>query len=46
MYLVQYMPSLGFWLMDKVGGKRVEVAEKKGNTYSWDLLFGKKTKTN
>ncbi|XP_013583473.1 PREDICTED: dehydrogenase/reductase SDR family member 7-like [Brassica oleracea var. oleracea] len=30
MYLVQYMPSLGLWLMDKVGGgKRVEVAEKK-----------------
>ncbi|KAF3607746.1 hypothetical protein DY000_02051576 [Brassica cretica] len=46
MYLVQYMPFLGFWLMDKVGGKRVEVAEKKGNTYSWNLLFQKKTKTN
>ncbi|EOA29513.1 hypothetical protein CARUB_v10014155mg [Capsella rubella] len=45
MYLVQYMPSLGFWLMDKVGGNRVEVAEKKGNTYSWNLLFRKKTKT-
>ncbi|XP_010463788.1 PREDICTED: dehydrogenase/reductase SDR family member 7 isoform X2 [Camelina sativa] len=46
MYIVQYMPSLGFWLMDKVGGKRVEVAGKKGNTYSWKLLFGEKTKTN
>ncbi|VVA96313.1 unnamed protein product [Arabis nemorensis] len=46
MYLVQYMPFLGFWLMDKVGGKRVEVAEKKGNTYSWNLLFQKKAKTN
>ncbi|XP_010510056.1 PREDICTED: dehydrogenase/reductase SDR family member 7-like isoform X2 [Camelina sativa] len=46
MYIVQYMPSLGFWLMDKVGGKRVEFAEKKGNTYSWKLLFGEKTKTN
>ncbi|ESQ49768.1 hypothetical protein EUTSA_v10021121mg [Eutrema salsugineum] len=46
MYLVQYIPPLGFWLMDKVGGKRVEVAEKKGNTYSWNLLFQKKTKTN
>ncbi|XP_010485675.1 PREDICTED: dehydrogenase/reductase SDR family member 7-like isoform X2 [Camelina sativa] len=46
MYIVQYMPSLGFWLMDKVGGKRVEVAEKKGNTYSWKLLFGEKSKTN
>ncbi|KAF2555762.1 hypothetical protein F2Q68_00018389 [Brassica cretica] len=46
MYLVQYMPFLGFWLMDKVGEKRVEVAEKKGNTYSWNLLFQKKTKTN
>lgn len=30
----------------QVGGKRVEVAEKKGNTYSWNLLFGKKCKTN
>ncbi|XP_010549768.1 PREDICTED: dehydrogenase/reductase SDR family member 7 [Tarenaya hassleriana] len=45
MYLVQYMPSVGFWLMDKVGGKRVEAAEKKDNTYSWKLLFGK-SKTN
>nr|XP_043615519.1 dehydrogenase/reductase SDR family member 7 isoform X2 [Erigeron canadensis] len=42
MYLVQYMPSVGFWLMDKVGGKRVEVAAQKGNTYSINLLFGRK----
>lgn len=41
MYLVQYMPSIGFWLMDKVGQKRIEVAAQKGNTYSLDLLFGK-----
>ncbi|XP_015572107.1 dehydrogenase/reductase SDR family member 7 isoform X1 [Ricinus communis] len=45
MYLVQYMPSIGYWLMDKIGGKRVEVAEKKGDTYSWNLLFGKKKAT-
>lgn len=43
MYLVQYVPSVGFWLMDKVGGKRVEAAAQKGNTYSLGLLFGKKT---
>ncbi|KAJ9169246.1 hypothetical protein P3X46_017457 [Hevea brasiliensis] len=42
MYLVQYMPTIGYWLMDKIGGKRVEVAAQKGNTYSWSLLFGNK----
>lgn len=44
MYLVQYMPSVGFWLMDKVGAKRVETAAQKGNTYSINLLFGQKKK--
>ncbi|XP_024970010.1 dehydrogenase/reductase SDR family member 7 isoform X4 [Cynara cardunculus var. scolymus] len=42
MYLVQYMPSVGFWLMDKIGAKRVETAAQKGNTYSMNLLFGRK----
>ncbi|KAL3523296.1 hypothetical protein ACH5RR_016130 [Cinchona calisaya] len=42
MYLVQYMPTIGFWLMDKIGAKRVEAAAKQGNTYSLSLLFGKK----
>ncbi|XP_071732109.1 uncharacterized protein [Rutidosis leptorrhynchoides] len=42
MYLVQYMPSVGFWLMDKIGAKRVVVARQKGNTYSMNLLFGRK----
>ncbi|KAA8533397.1 hypothetical protein F0562_031168 [Nyssa sinensis] len=42
MYLVQYMPTVGYWLMDKIGGKRVEAAAQKGNTYSLSLLFGKK----
>ncbi|KNA10499.1 hypothetical protein SOVF_143960 [Spinacia oleracea] len=41
MYLVQYMPTIGFWLMDKIGEKRVETAAQKGNTYSLRLLFGK-----
>ncbi|CAO2837495.1 unnamed protein product [Amaranthus hypochondriacus] len=45
MYLVQYMPTIGFWLMDKIGGKRVEVAAQKGNTYSLGLLFGKSKTT-
>lgn len=42
MYLVQYMPTVGYWLMDKIGGNRVEAAAQKGNTYSLSLLFGKK----
>ncbi|XAR65793.1 Carbonyl reductase (NADPH) [Bertholletia excelsa] len=42
MYLVQYMPTVGYWLMDKIGAKRVETAAQKGNTYSLGLLFGKK----
>ncbi|KAK6791643.1 hypothetical protein RDI58_010724 [Solanum bulbocastanum] len=42
MYLMQYMPSVGYWLMDKIGEKRVEVGAQKGNTYSINLLFDKK----
>nr|GLL23125.1 dehydrogenase/reductase SDR family member 7 isoform X1 [Ipomoea trifida] len=42
MYLVQYMPTIGYWLMDKIGAKRVEAAAQKGNTYSLGLLFDKK----
>ncbi|KAG5549534.1 hypothetical protein RHGRI_014755 [Rhododendron griersonianum] len=42
MYLVQYMPSIGYWLMDKIGEKRIEVAAQKGDTYSLSLLLGRK----
>ncbi|KAJ1686129.1 hypothetical protein LUZ63_017519 [Rhynchospora breviuscula] len=42
MYLVQYMPTIGFWLMDKVGANRINAAAKKGNTYTLSLLFGNK----
>ncbi|KAF5462752.1 hypothetical protein F2P56_018734 [Juglans regia] len=42
MYMVQYMPTVGYWLMDKIGVNRVEAAAHKGNTYSLSLLFGKK----
>lgn len=42
MYLVQYMPTVGLWLMDKVGAKRLDVAAKKGNAYGWNILFGGK----
>ncbi|KAJ8450518.1 hypothetical protein Cgig2_020155 [Carnegiea gigantea] len=45
MYLVQYMPTIGFWLMDKIGEKRVDAAAEKKNTYSLGLLFGKQKKT-
>ncbi|KAL3650107.1 hypothetical protein CASFOL_006510 [Castilleja foliolosa] len=41
MYLVQYMPTVGYWLMDKIGEKRVAAAAHKGNAYSMNLLFGK-----
>ncbi|XP_020219047.1 dehydrogenase/reductase SDR family member 7 [Cajanus cajan] len=42
MYLAQYMPTVGYWVMDKVGKNRVEAAEKKGSTYSLSLLLGRK----
>ncbi|XP_078150004.1 NAD(P)-binding Rossmann-fold superfamily protein isoform X1 [Carex rostrata] len=45
MYLVQYMPTVGYWLMDKIGANRIDAAAKKGNAYSWDLLFKKKKST-
>ncbi|KAL3749724.1 hypothetical protein ACJRO7_010791 [Eucalyptus globulus] len=41
MYLVQYMPTMGYFLMDKIGGNRVEAAARKGNSYSLGLIFGK-----
>ncbi|XP_003534499.1 dehydrogenase/reductase SDR family member 7 [Glycine max] len=45
MYLVQYMPTIGYWVMDKIGKSRVEAAEQKGNTYSLSLMLGKKKAT-
>ncbi|KAK1314248.1 11-beta-hydroxysteroid dehydrogenase-like 2 [Acorus calamus] len=45
MYLVQYMPTIGYWFMDKIGGNRVEAAARKGNTYGWSLFFNQKKKT-
>lgn len=45
MYLVQYMPTIGYWFMDKIGANRVDAAERKGNTYSWRLLLGQKKKS-
>ncbi|KAL6577953.1 hypothetical protein OROMI_010281 [Orobanche minor] len=42
MYLVQYMPTVGYWLLDKIGEKRVAAAAQKGNTYSMSLLFVEK----
>ncbi|KAK4787836.1 hypothetical protein SAY86_011669 [Trapa natans] len=41
-YLVQYTPTVGFWLMDKVGKNRVDAAAKKSCVYSLSLLFGNK----
>ncbi|KAJ4721616.1 Dehydrogenase/reductase SDR family member 7 like [Melia azedarach] len=41
MYLVQDMPTIGYWPMDM----RVEAAAKKSNTYSLSLLFGGKNKS-
>ncbi|XP_008800597.1 dehydrogenase/reductase SDR family member 7 isoform X2 [Phoenix dactylifera] len=45
MYLVQYMPTIGYWFMDKIGANRLDAAERKGNTYSWKLFFGQKKKS-
>ncbi|KAH0453587.1 hypothetical protein IEQ34_017911 [Dendrobium chrysotoxum] len=45
MYLVQYMPTIGFWFMDKIGGNRLEAAKGSRDTYSWKLFFGEKKKT-
>ncbi|KAK6911754.1 Short-chain dehydrogenase/reductase SDR [Dillenia turbinata] len=45
MYLVQYFPTIGFWLMDKIGAKRLEAVAKKGNNYPWNLLFSNKKRT-
>ncbi|KAJ3671524.1 hypothetical protein LUZ60_007603 [Juncus effusus] len=42
MYLVQYMPTIGYWFMDKIGANRIDAAAKKGNAYSWRLFFGQK----
>ncbi|KAL6954737.1 hypothetical protein U1Q18_040812, partial [Sarracenia purpurea var. burkii] len=42
MYVVQYMPTIGYWLMDKIGAKRVEAAAEERDTYSVRLLFGRK----
>ncbi|EPS67122.1 hypothetical protein M569_07656, partial [Genlisea aurea] len=41
MYLAQYMPTVGFWLMDKVGKNRIAAVSAKENAYSLRLLFGK-----
>ncbi|KAJ0977139.1 hypothetical protein J5N97_012613 [Dioscorea zingiberensis] len=42
MYLCQYMPTLGFWFMDKIGINRVESTNSDGNTSLMTMLFGKK----
>ncbi|GKD32973.1 dehydrogenase/reductase SDR family member 7 [Tanacetum coccineum] len=34
-----YLPSVGFWVMDKVGAKRVEAAAQKGNTLYFDKTY-------
>ncbi|KAG9444655.1 hypothetical protein H6P81_015995 [Aristolochia fimbriata] len=44
MYLVQYLPSIGYWVLDKVGANRVDAAAEKGNAYSLGLLFRQKRK--
>ncbi|XP_078434579.1 NAD(P)-binding Rossmann-fold superfamily protein [Wolffia australiana] len=41
MYLAQYAPSVAFWLLDKIGAKRIEAAANKKSTYSWNLILGK-----
>ncbi|KAH9300879.1 hypothetical protein KI387_012462, partial [Taxus chinensis] len=40
MYVMQYLPSLGHHLMEKIGPKRLETVKKGGNAYGMHLLFG------
>ncbi|XP_072970940.1 uncharacterized protein [Typha angustifolia] len=42
MYLAQYMPTIAYWFLDRVGANRLDAAASKGNTYSWKLFFGQK----
>ncbi|CAL9192282.1 unnamed protein product [Musa hybrid cultivar] len=42
MYLVQYMPTIGYWFMDLIGANRLDAAASKRSAYSWSLLFGHK----
>ncbi|KAM0940102.1 putative sulfoacetaldehyde reductase [Dioscorea sansibarensis] len=42
MYLNQYMPTLGLWFMDKIGGNRVEASQGSSSTSLLTMLFGKK----
>ncbi|WOL11267.1 hypothetical protein Cni_G20029 [Canna indica] len=42
MYMVQYMPTIGYWFMDRIGAKRLDAAASKKSTYSWSLMFGSK----
>ncbi|KAG0488789.1 hypothetical protein HPP92_007600 [Vanilla planifolia] len=44
MYLVQYLPTVGFWVMDKIGANRLEAVETKDSAYSWNLLLRRKKK--
>lgn len=44
MYVMQYIPSLGHCLMEKIGPRRLEAAKKGGNAYGLDLLFGRSKK--
>lgn len=44
MYVMQYIPTLGHYLMGKIGPRRIEAAQKGGNTYGLDLLFGRSKK--
>ncbi|XP_008800554.1 dehydrogenase/reductase SDR family member 7-like [Phoenix dactylifera] len=45
MYLVQYMPTLGYWFMDKIGSNRVDASASECNTSVMEMLFGQKKKT-
>jgi hypothetical protein len=44
MYVIQYIPSLGHYLMGKIGPRRLEAVKNGGNAYGLDLLFGRSKK--
>ncbi|GLJ30249.1 hypothetical protein SUGI_0598380 [Cryptomeria japonica] len=44
MYVMQYIPSLGHHLMEKIGPKRLETVKQGGSAYGLHLLFGRSKK--
>uniref|UniRef100_A0A0D6R7P8 Ketoreductase domain-containing protein n=1 Tax=Araucaria cunninghamii TaxID=56994 RepID=A0A0D6R7P8_ARACU len=44
MYVMQYIPTLGHHLMEKIGPRRLETVKEGGNAYGLHLVFGRNKK--